>query len=166
MAWEWVAPTAAALTGATGVFFTWLTGMQGRAQLDRQSRRTERSAERSRLLKEQRDAYLSVLYYAELEVRRARYEREGKPEKLREIIATWREASDTEDRMSGFYQAFVEQARKELGPDQPSLPPRSVDWCSASIWSAPDGNCLLTLRPPSVQTEPERSRRIVRRPTG
>ena len=154
MAWEWVAPTAAALTGATGVFFTWLTGAQGRAQLDRQSRRTEQSAERSRLLKEQRDAYLTVLYYAELEVRRARYEREGRLEKLhevekkwpkgervriyteattaveafgsqkmREIIAIWREASDAEDRMKGFYKAFVEQARKEIGPDRPSIPP-------------------------------------------
>jgi hypothetical protein len=128
---------------------------QGRAQLDRQSRRTEQSAERSRVLKEQRDAYLTVLYYAELGVRRTRYEREGKPEKLgeveakwpkgervrlateatiaveafgsqrmREIIATWREAADTDagDRMRGFYRAFVEQARKEIGPDRPSLP--------------------------------------------
>jgi hypothetical protein len=155
MAWEWVAPTATALTGATGVFFTWLTGVQGRAQLDQQSRRTEESAERSRVLKEQRDAYLTVLYYAELEVRRARYEREGKREKLLEveakwpkgervriyteatiaveafgsqkmrgIIATWREAADTdaEDRMRGFYKAFVEQARREIGSDRPSPP--------------------------------------------
>ena len=107
------------------------------------------------MLKEQRDAYLTVLYYAELEVRRARYEREGKLEKLceveakwpkgervriyteatiaveafgsqkmREIIATWRKAADTdaEDRMRGFYEVFVEQARKEIGPDRPSLP--------------------------------------------
>jgi hypothetical protein len=43
---------------------------------------------------------------------------------LREIISTWREAADAdaEDRMRGFYKAFVEQARKEIGPDRPSLP--------------------------------------------
>jgi hypothetical protein len=128
----------------------------GGAQVDRLSRRTEQSAERSRLLKEQRDAYLSVLYYAELDLRRARYEREGKLEKLREvekkwpkgervriyteatiaveafgsqrmreIIATWQEAASAEgeDRVRGFYKAFVEQARREIGPERPLQAP-------------------------------------------
>jgi hypothetical protein len=144
------------MAGATGVFFTWLTGVQGRTQLDRLSRRTDASAERSRLLKEQRDAYLTVLYYTELELRRGRYEREGKWEKLREvkekwpkgervrvyteatiaveafgsqrmreIIATWREAdsAEGEDRMIGFYKDFVQQARTEIGPERRVQPP-------------------------------------------
>jgi hypothetical protein len=38
---------------------------------------------------------------------------------------------------------------------------RSVAWCSASIWSAPDGTGLLTLEASSIQTDPDRSRRIV-----
>jgi hypothetical protein len=44
---------------------------------------------------------------------------------MREIIATWREAADAEGeaRMRGFYEALVEQARKEIGPDRPSPPP-------------------------------------------
>jgi hypothetical protein len=41
------------------------------------------------------------------------------------------------------------------------LTARSVDWCSASVWSAPDGSNLLTLGASSVQTAPEGSCRIV-----
>ena len=37
---------------------------------------------------------------------------------------------------------------------------RSVAWCSASIWSAPDGSGLLRLDASSVQTDPVGSRRI------
>jgi hypothetical protein len=33
--------------------------------------------------------------------------------------------------------------------------------CSASIWSAPDGSCLLKLDASSVQTAPDGYRRIV-----
>jgi hypothetical protein len=39
---------------------------------------------------------------------------------------------------------------------------RSVAWCSTSDWSAPDGSGLLTLDASSIQTDPERPRRIVR----
>jgi hypothetical protein len=38
---------------------------------------------------------------------------------------------------------------------------RSVAWCSASIWSGPDGNGLLTMEASSVQKDPDGSRRIV-----
>ena len=38
---------------------------------------------------------------------------------------------------------------------------RSVDWCSTSDWSAPDGSGLLRLGASSVQTAPDSSRRIV-----
>jgi hypothetical protein len=46
-------------------------------------------------------------------------------------------------------------------PGQVISTARSVDWCSASIWSAPDGSGLLTLDASSVQTAPEGSCRIV-----
>src|SRR5215218_9126713 len=49
-------------------------------------------------------------------------------------------------------------ARRE-GFEPPTA--RSVDWCSASVWSAPDGSRLLRLGPSSVQTDPDGSRRIV-----
>jgi hypothetical protein len=38
---------------------------------------------------------------------------------------------------------------------------RSVAWCSASIWSAPDGSALLRLGASSIQTDQEWSCRIV-----
>jgi hypothetical protein len=38
---------------------------------------------------------------------------------------------------------------------------RSVAWCSASIWSAPDGSGLLMLDGPSIQMGPDGSRPIV-----
>jgi hypothetical protein len=38
---------------------------------------------------------------------------------------------------------------------------RSVAWCSASIWSAPDGSGLLTLDGSSIWMDPDGSRRIV-----
>jgi hypothetical protein len=38
---------------------------------------------------------------------------------------------------------------------------RSVAWCSASIWSAPDGSGLLTLDASSIWSDPDGSRRIV-----
>ncbi len=153
MAWEWVAPTATAVVGATGVFFTWFTGAQARSQAERLARRTEEAAERSRPIKEQRDAYLTALYYSQLDLRRAKYERKGKLDKLREveakwpkservrlyleaftaveafgseemrkIVSRWREAemATNEERMRGFYDEFLEQARREIGPERSS----------------------------------------------
>jgi hypothetical protein len=49
-------------------------------------------------------------------------------------------------------------ARRE-GFEPPTA--RSVAWCSASVWSAPDGAGLLTLDGPSVKTAPDGYRRIV-----
>src|ERR687897_748264 len=45
-------------------------------------------------------------------------------------------------------------ARRE-GFDPPTA--RSVAWCSASIWSAPDGSSLLTLDRSSIWLDPDRS---------
>jgi hypothetical protein len=49
-------------------------------------------------------------------------------------------------------------ARRE-GSEPPTA--RSVAWCSASIWSAPDGSGLLTLEASSIWSDPVGSRRIV-----
>src|SRR5512133_2928481 len=48
-------------------------------------------------------------------------------------------------------------AQREIEP--PTA--RSVAWCSASIWSDPDGSGLLTSDGSSVQTDREGPRRIV-----
>jgi hypothetical protein len=41
-------------------------------------------------------------------------------ERMRQIISAWREAEmgSFEERMSGFYNDFLEQARREIGPGQ------------------------------------------------
>ena len=44
---------------------------------------------------------------------------------------------------------------------EPQLTARSVAWCSMSDWSAPVGSGLLRLDASSIQTDPDRSRRIV-----
>jgi hypothetical protein len=46
-------------------------------------------------------------------------------------------------------------------PPRQLAPARSGAWCSASIWSAPDGTGLLTLDASSVQTAPDGCRRTV-----
>lgn len=89
MAWEWVAPAATGLAAVTGVFFTWLTGRQGRSQVERMARRTEEAAARDRLTQERREAYFTAMLTAELTLRRKRYEREGKADKLAELDQTW-----------------------------------------------------------------------------
>ena len=50
--------------------------------------------------------------------------------------------------------------RSKRSPRQ-LAPARSGAWCSASIWSAPDGTGLLTLDASSVQTAPDGCRRTV-----
>ncbi|ONF72164.1 hypothetical protein [Amycolatopsis keratiniphila] len=89
MAWEWVAPVTTGLTAVAGVFFTWLTGRQGRSQVERMAHRTEEAATRDRLALERREAYLTALLVAELGLRRKRYERERKLDKLAELDQTW-----------------------------------------------------------------------------
>jgi glyoxylase I family protein len=63
-----------------------------------------------------------------------------------------------------------EHTRRAPGATPPPLTPRptrpaettsSVAWCSASIWSAPDGSGLLRLGASSIQTDPDGPRRIV-----
>jgi hypothetical protein len=52
-------------------------------------------------------------------------------------------------------------ARCGIGQHRHGQTARSVAWCSASIWSAPDGFALLTLGGPSIWSDREGSRRIV-----
>lgn len=73
MAWEWVAPAATAATavalGGAGIFFTWLTGKQGRDhaetitrdQLDHERLLAREAREQQRL----ENAYLELLKMAE-----------------------------------------------------------------------------------------------------
>src|SRR5687768_7372518 len=69
MAQEWIAPVATAPLGIAGVFFTWLTGRQGRehardlakAQQDHSARETALAREQDR----KADAYVRALEVAE-----------------------------------------------------------------------------------------------------
>lgn len=69
MAWEWVAPVATASAGAVGVFFTWLSGKQGRDHAERTAR--EQLAQQRLLAQDARDqerlenAYLELLRMVE-----------------------------------------------------------------------------------------------------
>lgn len=69
MAWEWVAPVATAGTGTFGVFFTWLSGKQGRDHAERTAR--EQLAQQRLLAQDARDqerlenAYLELLRMVE-----------------------------------------------------------------------------------------------------
>lgn len=112
MAWEWVAPTATAIAGATGIFFTWLAGAQARSQAERLGRRAEALAERSRVIKERRDAYLAVLRYSQIEMRRLKYQREGEREKLSQLEHKWSKA----ERVS--LQTEAETAVEAFGSDE------------------------------------------------
>ncbi|UJW28748.1 hypothetical protein L3Q67_26160 [Saccharothrix sp. AJ9571] len=118
MAWEWVAPSATGLAAVTGVFFTWLTGRQGRSQVERMTRRTEEAAARDRLMQERREAYFAAMLVAELGLRRRRYEREGKAGKLAELDQTWPKAKRVQmemDAVIGLETYGSPQARELLG---------------------------------------------------
>lgn len=118
MAWEWVAPAATGLAAVTGVFFTWLTGRQGRSQVERMVRRTEEAAARDRLAQERREAYFTALFAAELDLRRKRYERKGKTGKLAELDQTWPKGKRVQmdvDAVIGLETYGSPQARELLG---------------------------------------------------
>jgi hypothetical protein len=100
------------------VFFTWLTGQQGRDQVERMTRRTEETRERDRLAQERREAYFAALRAAEVSLRRKRYERQGKHAKLAEIDQTWPKGKRVEMEMDAVIavESFgTPQARHLLG---------------------------------------------------
>jgi hypothetical protein len=117
VAWEWVAPTATAVAGVTGMFFTWLTGRQSRNHLEQMTRRAEETASRDRLTQERRDAYFAALRAAELTWRRTRYERQGEQDKVAEFDETWPRGKRIEmeiDAVIAVYTFGTPQARQLL----------------------------------------------------
>lgn len=64
------------------MFFTWYSGAQSR-------RHVEDLTRHSTLVKEKREAYFAALRVADLDLRRQRYEREGKQAKLEAIESTF-----------------------------------------------------------------------------
>lgn len=118
MAWEWVAPAVTGVTAVSGVFFTWLTGSQGRRQVERLARRAEESAERNRAMQERREAYFAALRAADLDFRRKRYKRQGKQDKLAEIDHTWPKGERARMEMDAHIAVETfgsEQVRELLG---------------------------------------------------
>ncbi len=118
MAWEWVAPAATGLAAVTGMFFTWLTGRQGRNQVERMARRTEEAATRDRLMQERREAYIAALVAMELSLRRNRYEQEGKLGKLADLDRRWPKGKRVQMEMEaviGLETYGSPQARELLG---------------------------------------------------
>ncbi|MFD7815524.1 hypothetical protein ACFV6E_21710 [Streptomyces sp. NPDC059785] len=99
MASEWIAPVVTGVSGAIGVVFTWLAGAQGRAHAERMVARTQAAEQDAYLRTERRDAYFAALRVAVLDVRRLRYEREGKRRKLREVERYWTKAKRVEMSM-------------------------------------------------------------------
>lgn len=89
MAWEWVAPIAAGASGSVGIFFTWLTGTQGRKQVEAMARREEEKAAQKRVLEERKIAYITALELASIDLRRARYKRDGRQDKLDQVEQKW-----------------------------------------------------------------------------
>jgi hypothetical protein len=53
------------------------------------------------------------------------------------------------------------QRRSPSMPRRRTPTARSLAWCSASIWSAPDQSALLRLDASSIQTDPDGTRRII-----
>ncbi|WP_306214586.1 hypothetical protein [Actinoplanes sp. RD1] len=88
MAWEWVAPVATAVAGASGAAFTWLAGRQGREHMERLAARSEKAAGEARLWQERRDAYFSLLRYVRIERKRAKYKHTSDA-KLAELEKKW-----------------------------------------------------------------------------
>lgn len=70
MAWEWVSPVAIVTAGAMGVFFTWLSGQQGRNQAERisnaQLTNDRQLAKEAREQERLENAYIQLLHTAEL----------------------------------------------------------------------------------------------------
>jgi hypothetical protein len=92
MAWEWVAPVATAASGCAGVFFTWLSGAQGRKQVQEMTRREEQRATLERIVLERRNAYLAALQLARVDLQRKKYERTGEDKKVAEVERKWPKA--------------------------------------------------------------------------
>lgn len=96
MAWEWVSPVITGAVGVAGIGFTWFTGYQARMHVERMAETARRSTAHAKLLDERRNAYISTLRVAELDLRRERYKRDGETEKLNEIESKWPKSARVE----------------------------------------------------------------------
>ncbi|BCB79430.1 hypothetical protein GCM10022251_71710 [Phytohabitans flavus] len=92
MAWEWVAPVVTGTAGVVGVVFTWFAGAQGRKHTERMIEQTRLADDRTRLLNERKDAYLTALRTIELRKRRERYRERGKLERIQQLDERWPKA--------------------------------------------------------------------------
>jgi hypothetical protein len=127
VAWEWVAPVVTGASGAVGVFFTWLAGVHGRAHAERMLKWGREAERQATLVKERRDAYLAVLRVVELDLRRARYTRSGRLDKLEQVEAHWNKARRVEMTMDAIVgvsafgsedaQRFADQWRAAVESD-------------------------------------------------
>ena len=102
MALEWAAPVATVCTAVAGVYFTWLTGAQGRRHLERMTQFAETAAMTERSRNERREAYLAVLRMARLDLQRFLYKREAADDKLAAINETWSKGERTRLAMEAF----------------------------------------------------------------
>jgi hypothetical protein len=96
MAWEWVAPVAAGVSGSVGVFFTWLAGSQGRKHAERMVDQSQAAEHRARLQKERHDAYFAAMRVVDLDIRRVRYKQEEMLGALAQIEQYWTKSKRVE----------------------------------------------------------------------
>jgi hypothetical protein len=89
MGWEWIGPLAAATTGGLGIFFTWLSGVQNRKQVEEITSREQERADRERLRSELVELNMATLRYAHLALRRVHYLNSGDTENLAILERSW-----------------------------------------------------------------------------
>ncbi|WP_158884469.1 hypothetical protein [Amycolatopsis anabasis] len=76
---------ATATAGCAGVYFTWLSGAQGRRHAEQLADRAESAAERTRVREQRRDAYLAVLRLRYLRRKQLKYRSQNRQEDLRNL---------------------------------------------------------------------------------
>lgn len=100
MAADVLAPVLSCVSGAIGVFFTWLAGAQGRASTERMMKSTRQAERRTYLLRERRAAYFEALRVVEFDLHVARYRAHGRNEKLQALEQHWPDARRIELTMN------------------------------------------------------------------
>jgi hypothetical protein len=80
---------ATAVAGSVGVIFTWLTGSQGRKQVDGMATRAEVRSERERSMAKRRNAYLATMRITRPDMQRFGYLGRNDLGRLEEIDRMW-----------------------------------------------------------------------------
>ncbi|GGV72301.1 hypothetical protein GCM10010277_84990 [Streptomyces longisporoflavus] len=109
-----MAPLITGVSGVAGVFFTWLTGAQGRLHTERMVSQSQQAEQRAHLLKERRDAYFAVMRAAHLELQRLEYKRTAQTSKLHELEQYWtteRRIEMSADALIGLFTFGSDEAR-------------------------------------------------------